>query len=394
MRVVSVFWCPIHPVDTAGAVRARELYPRLVRWEARIAAPGPPPPQRDCVTLPRHALSRLPWPWSPQVFNLWGRAPAALVEALREWKPDAVVAEGPWAAHAARRLADACRVPLAVVVLCIEHRATIGAGRGPARRALARAMEKRAYRLADALICMTEPDRVYLAERMALGDRSISVVPQGADLERLAPRGPDLRGAWGIRPGERVVLFFGKLDYPPNADALRWLASEIAPHVRTRVPTARFVVAGSRPPRRSMPPLEFVGFVPDLAAALRTADVCVAPLRAGTGIRTKVLEGLAAGRPTVATSVGDLGIGTEDGVHLLRRNGGAAFADAVADLLEDPAAAAALGAAGRQHVARRYDWRAVAARFEEALDGIVSCARPASWRCSRGWRASGGRRSP
>lgn len=375
MRVAAVIWCPVEPVNTAGAVRMAALYPRLDRWEWRVAAPGPASAVLRSISLPRHWLSRLPWPWSPQVFNLWDHAGKALVTALHDWRPDAVVAEGAWSAWAARYLANACNAPLLVSALSIERLSTIGTGRGPLRRALAGWMETRALRLADLLACTTEHDRRILAAVPALAQKRIELIPQGTDTEALSRDSPNLRSVWGIAPEEKVVLFVGKLDYPPNASALRWLAKEIAPAVRTHRPQIRFVVAGAPVPPRPVSGLTFTGFVPDLTAALRTADVCVAPISAGTGIRTKILDYLAAGKPVVTTTVGDLGIGTEDGVHLLRRDTTTSFAQAILALLDDPKLARQLASAGQAFVTRRYDWRVIAQHMEFILDTLVASHR-------------------
>ncbi len=80
-----------------------------------------------------------------------------------------------------------------------------------------------------------------------------------------------------------------------------------------------------------------------------------------------MLEALGVGRPLVATSVGAEGLDVADGVHLLVRDDPQAFADGVAELLEDRERAAALARAGRELVVARYDWDVLAELLHRSL---------------------------
>ncbi len=183
----------------------------------------------------------------------------------------------------------------------------------------------------------------------------------------VAPNGADVAALRDLPPGggqDGRLLFTGTLSYPPNADAVRWLAADILPLVRRRVPDARLTVVG-----RGAPPdvqalagedLELLGWVDELAPVLQSAAVTLAPLRSGGGTRLKVLEALGAGRAMVATRIGAEGIDVVDGTHLRLADTPEAIADAIVDLLADPAERARLGAAGRALVEARYDWPAIA----------------------------------
>jgi len=94
-------------------------------------------------------------------------------------------------------------------------------------------------------------------------------------------------------------------------------------------------------------------------------------VRFGTGMRGKVLEALALGRPVVTTSLGAEGLGATPGRHLLVADGAAEFAAAVRRILDDPAFAAALGAEGRALVEARFDWDAIAAAHDEIYDVVL-----------------------
>jgi glycosyltransferase involved in cell wall biosynthesis len=209
--------------------------------------------------------------------------------------------------------------------------------------------ERRAARAASGVLCVSDHD----ARRFAAA---------GATAPVLAPNGVDEDlFAVGPPPGGRRVLFFGRLDYAPNALGLRRFALEAWPRVAAALPGAELVVvgagleAGLAAELGALDGVRIRGEVEDLRAELAAADVVVVPIWQGGGTRLKVLESLAAARPVLGTGLGVAGVGFRDGVHGRLADEPAGLADAAIALLEDPAAAAALGAEGRR-LAEGFRW--------------------------------------
>jgi len=73
-----------------------------------------------------------------------------------------------------------------------------------------------------------------------------------------------------------------------------------------------------------------------------------------------VLEAMACGKAVVSTPVGCQGLDLQDGVDVVVRAGWPQFADAVSDLLADPASRRAIGARARATVEERFSWIAIA----------------------------------
>jgi glycosyltransferase involved in cell wall biosynthesis len=98
----------------------------------------------------------------------------------------------------------------------------------------------------------------------------------------------------------------------PNADGLRWLATEVLPLLRKRVPYAKILVTGGNPPASLLafasPSLEFVGYVSDLPELYSRARVTLSPLRFGAGVKIKTIESIQYGVPVVSTKVGAEGL--------------------------------------------------------------------------------------
>lgn len=199
----------------------------------------------------------------------------------------------------------------------------------------------------------------------ALGgpDDRVRVVPNGVDIDRYQ-RVP--------RPDHGSILFSGALYTLPNVDGATWLCTEVLPLIKRRIPDARIQVVGARPPASVIALGELDGVdldadVPTMAPFFEAAALVVVPLRIGSGTRLKALEGLATGRPVVGTTVGLAGLDLVDGQHALFADDAESFADAVCDVMTDPAKAEGLADAGRELVERRYSWSKVASEFLDAL---------------------------
>jgi len=80
------------------------------------------------------------------------------------------------------------------------------------------------------------------------------------------------------------------------------------------------------------------------------------PLRAGGGTRLKILTSWAMGKPVVSTSLGCEGLAAVDGDNILIRDDPRSFADAVRQVLGDPALGRTLGEHGRTTAERLYSW--------------------------------------
>ena len=200
------------------------------------------------------------------------------------------------------------------------------------------------------------------ADLERIGCQRLALVTHGVD-ERLysVSRGPG--------PSPHVV-FLGNLSVPHNVDAARYAALEVWPAIRTALPGARLSLVGANP----MPAVrdladeaagvEVIGPIPDLLDMWAGADVMLAPLRFSTGIQNKVLEAMAAGVPVVTTPPVAEALGMQDREHLRTAVDTRGLAAAVVETLQDPAAAAARAACGRERVQRHFSWASIPDRLE------------------------------
>lgn len=159
------------------------------------------------------------------------------------------------------------------------------------------------------------------------------------------------------------IGFLASFGHQPNVDAALYFVETILPLIRARLADVEFVVAGRNPPealgKMSADGVRCVGFVEDVSSFYGSVDVVVAPLRFGGGIKIKVLEAMACGKPVVTTSIGAEGIASPEDGALLMADEPAAFASCVCRLLNEPELARNLGDRGRELVIQRFSWKRV-----------------------------------
>jgi glycosyltransferase involved in cell wall biosynthesis len=109
----------------------------------------------------------------------------------------------------------------------------------------------------------------------------------------------------------------------------------------------------------TLPGIEVEGFVPDVRAAYRRAEILLAPLTASAGTNIKVLEAMAMGKAVVGTPAGVSGLDLKSGHDVAIANSAAAFAEAVGRLSENPAQRAAIERNARMTAVARFDWQAI-----------------------------------
>jgi glycosyltransferase involved in cell wall biosynthesis len=202
------------------------------------------------------------------------------------------------------------------------------------------------------------------------------IAPDVADRVRVDPFGlvlPDRLDPAREVPG--TILFVGAFHHPPNRDAAIWLAREILPAVLERAPEARLRIVGSSPSPEVLslagPRVEVVADAPSVLPHTEEAEVVMAPVRTGGGMRMKVLQAMAAGKAVVTTPRGTEGYtGFGEEPPLAVGETGEEIAAATAALLGDDGARRRLAERARDFAERHHSPQAWARRqtavFEEA----------------------------
>jgi glycosyltransferase involved in cell wall biosynthesis len=231
-----------------------------------------------------------------------------------------------------------------------------------------RRYERRLLRHVQAVAVFTERDREELSR---LGTATpISVIPFGVE--------PPARALDPLGSGQDVVLFLGNFVHRPNVDAASWLGGTIFPRLRALHPQATLELVGPEPPPE-LRALEgggvvVTGAVADVGPYLDRANVFVAPIRTGGGMRLKVLEALAAGKAVVASQLAAEGLDVRDREELLLADTEDEVVEAVSLLLSDPARRRAVAGRARRYALDRLGWERALTAYANLHASLLSAS--------------------
>ncbi len=257
--------------------------------------------------------------------------------------------------------------------------------RGDIHSPLQRWMQKVACSMADCVLVNAESIKETL---IAQGYRpeNIIVIRNGF----APPAMPETSGAPGIRaeagwPADApLVMLFSRLNKMKGVEYFLDAASMVA----ARRPEARFLVVGDGAIKRELENqatclglgnrIVFTGFRTDVPNLLAQVQVSVLP-SLSEGLSNTLLESMAAGVPVIATRVGGNPEVIEDGISglLVPPRDSAALAEAMTTVLDNPALAAGLSAAGKLRIAETFSMersiREVERLYQRLVDAPDQC---------------------
>jgi glycosyltransferase involved in cell wall biosynthesis len=242
-------------------------------------------------------------------------------------------------------------------------------------------LERWTFRSADLSIATNESYRRIAIERGGMAPERVTVVRSGPSLERMRIRPPEARlkrgrphlvgyvGVMGRQEGidhllravrhlvfdmGRTDIHFGLVGGGTSLEAMRSLAAELG--------VADFVT--------------FTGRVADdeMLAMLNTADVCVNPDVVNEmndkSTMNKIMEYMALAKPIVQYDLAEGRFSAQAASLYAKQNEPAELAAKIAELIDDPARRAGMGAYGRRRVENELEWRQEAPKLLAAYDSL------------------------
>lgn len=176
----------------------------------------------------------------------------------------------------------------------------------------------------DVVVAISAVEAAYWARLFPRSREKLAVVDHAVPSEPRAAAPESRRSA--------SVLFVGDCRAKHNHAAARWTLEHLAPALAGR---ARLVLAGSgtEDMATDAPDVELLGFVEDVSEVIARAEVCIAPLSVGAGVKTKMLDYVRQGCRVLATPVAMEGIEDCPGVTVAELG---EFPQALLGLLDTP----------------------------------------------------------
>ena len=166
-----------------------------------------------------------------------------------------------------------------------------------------KAFEHSVWEQCDGVLAITDLDARVISKQFP--DKRIFLLPYAYGGEQGTP---------GDLPGKDPVFFhLGSMNWMPNADGIRWLVKHAWPLVHQTYPGAQLCLAGRHMPEGLLAfdgkmNIRVLGEVQDSHEFIRSGDIMICPLFSGGGMRIKIIEALALGKPVFSTPLGAEGI--------------------------------------------------------------------------------------
>lgn len=214
-----------------------------------------------------------------------------------------------------------------------------------------------AFAKADAIVTITDEDKKNILHLVP--QQAVYTCLTGINLSEYRPV---------LHPTLPDTLFhFASMDWMPNEEAVSWLLEQVWPQVVMKVPAAKLVLAGKSMPekflRLNSDNLKVTERVNSSSEFYNTYDIMLVPLWSGSGLRIKLVEGLAYGKAIITTSIGAEGIAYTNHKDLIVADSVAAFTEAIVSLLNDPAKKQGLQDHARQLAEQCFDYKHIAAEL-------------------------------
>lgn len=241
---------------------------------------------------------------------------------------------------------------------------------------LIRRFERKYYRRFDKVHVVSEVDADYLRE--ACPGLHPEVIPLAVDNSFLDPEseGGPIRDKRGVN-----IAVTGNLDIPYIAAGLFEFLERVFPGVLRDCPQAELHVLGPKASLadekriKSFKGVEYLRWAEDYKAFLVAADIVLVLDKSGTGIKTRVLDAMALGKPVLGARISFAGIAVEDGRHCFICNSPNETSLALKKLLFSPELRGKVGQAARELIRSGYSQSVVGPKWEKLYAEVRAGAR-------------------
>jgi glycosyltransferase involved in cell wall biosynthesis len=289
-------------------------------------------------------------------------------QQAKDWRADAVVSVGLEALPYLAGLRDCTRIWYAADEWVLHHLSQFRMLSPRTWENVRSAMVKGLYERVFA----SRVDRVWVvserdawAVKRVMGSPAVDTIVTGVDTDHYSPR--------TIESLPMSCVIWGRLDFGPNVDAIRWFASKVWPAVRQRFPEARFTVYGFNQTQEITElartcNFQIIADLPDLRDAVCGHQIVVLPFVSGAGIKNKLLEAAAMGRPIVASRTAVNGLDSPEQLPFCVVDSTSQWLEALTDLWNDENKRLMLGSRARSWVIEKASWLTAARQIQASLE--------------------------
>ena len=173
-----------------------------------------------------------------------------------------------------------------------------------------------------------------------------------------------------------TLFHLGAMDWRPNKEGLEWFLDEIWPDIEKLNGELRFYIAGRKMQQQffdyDSDNLIVEGEVFDAVEFMNSKAIMIVPLLSGSGMRVKIIEGMAMKKCIIATSMAAQGINCEHGKDILIANTPDEFYRSILQCITQPQRWREIGEQARKTVERNHDIHENAKRMLAVYELLVT----------------------
>lgn len=173
-----------------------------------------------------------------------------------------------------------------------------------------------------------------------------------------------------------TLFHLGAMDWRPNKEGLEWFLDEIWPDIETLNSELRFYIAGKNMPKAffdyDSENLVVEGEIFDAIEFINSKDIMIVPLLSGSGMRVKIVEGMAMKKCIIATSMAAEGIRCTPGKDILIANTADEFYRCILQCITNPNKWREIGESARKTVERDHDLYRISESILNIYQKLVS----------------------
>jgi glycosyltransferase involved in cell wall biosynthesis len=155
------------------------------------------------------------------------------------------------------------------------------------------------------------------------------------------------------------LFSIGSMNWIPNQEGIRWFLDQVWPDVHAQFPRMKYYLAGREMPlwmkELKRENVMVLGEVDDAPSFMASRSVMIVPLFSGSGIRVKIIEGMAMGKTVISTAIGAEGIRCTNRENILIADTPCEFFEMVSICAGDRSLREKIGQKAKQLVATQYE---------------------------------------
>ncbi|MBT8194794.1 MAG: glycosyltransferase [Bacteroidia bacterium] len=174
---------------------------------------------------------------------------------------------------------------------------------------------------------------------------------------------------------EFSVFHLGSMDWFPNIEGVNWFLKNVHSKLINAIPNIQIFLAGKNMPsnilNKKFKNITVEGNIDNPVQYMQGKDIMIVPLFSGSGMRVKIIEGMALGKVVISTSIGAEGINYTDKKNILIANTPDEFVNAINELQKNKNMYHMIAENARQLVSDDYDNIALGHKLNHFYQSLV-----------------------